>query len=123
MLNDKQENEFRLVLANAAKRFDEFAMIWLANDPLCIQAKQSANMCRNALKMETVRERKQNMNKTKDEWFVGFYAGCHPHTQCGYRIYKETMRSGYHRCDHGYNDKKLCEYSECPIKILNEVSA
>ena len=57
MLNDKQENEFRLVLATAAKHFDEFAMIWLASDPLYTQAKQSTNMCRNVLKMETIREK------------------------------------------------------------------
>lgn len=59
------------------------------------------------------------MNKTKDEWFIGFCAG-YPHIQCTYRIYKETIRSGYYRCDHSYNNKKLCEYLECPIKIPNK---
>ena len=35
MLNDKQENEFRLVLATAAKHFDEFAMCFLASETIC----------------------------------------------------------------------------------------
>lgn len=70
MLSDKQENEFRLVLANAVNHFEEFATTFFVMNSysfnqLYEQAKQSANMCREILKMETVREEKQTKETKK----------------------------------------------------------